>query len=105
MFNTIEDESIRRKLHQEYMKITQQAKEEMLQLYISTAQAQMDRYRKQFNSKLKQFWLEQHSLPKDQKLTAAMINLIEQRWKNMSESVKCVYKYKLDLLHLNFVQQ
>ncbi|CAF2075353.1 unnamed protein product [Rotaria magnacalcarata] len=102
-FNAIENGDIRQKSHDQYINIAQQAKEDMLQLYLSSAKAQMDRYRKQLNSKLKQFWLEQRSLPKDKKLTALIINLIEQRWKNMSESVQCVYKYKLDLLHLNSV--
>ncbi|CAM4819703.1 unnamed protein product [Rotaria magnacalcarata] len=92
-FNAIENGDIRQKSHDQYINIAQQAKEDMLQLYLSSAKAQMYRYRKQLNSKLKQFWLEQRSLPKDKKLTALIINLIEQRWKNMSESVQYIYPF------------
>ncbi|CAF2903394.1 unnamed protein product [Rotaria sp. Silwood2] len=75
----------------------------MIQLCFTTAQAQMDRYQKEFNTKLKQFKLKQQSLPNDKKFDSNMINLIEQHWKNMSEGVKCVYKYKFDLVRLNSV--
>lgn len=77
----------------------------MIELYLSSAKAQMDRYRQQFNSKLRQFWFQQHSLPNDKRLTCLMIDLIEQRLKNISEAVTCLYKYKFDLLHLKNVHQ
>ncbi|CAF3790195.1 unnamed protein product [Rotaria sp. Silwood1] len=100
---TLEDPSIRQKLHDQYLNIAQQAKKDMIQLCLSSAQAQMDRYHKEFNTKLKQFKLQQQSLPNDKKFSSNMIHFIEQHWKNMSEGVKCIYKYKLDLVRFNSV--
>ncbi|CAF4189852.1 unnamed protein product, partial [Rotaria sordida] len=104
LLKTIEDQSIQQKLRDQYINIAQQAKKDMIQLYFSSAQAQMDQYQKEFNTKLQQFQVKQQSLPDDKKFNSSMITLIEQRWKNMSDGVKCVYKYKLDLVRLNSVQ-
>jgi hypothetical protein len=103
LFDQIEDQHMRRKLHDQYINVAKQAKDEMIQLCLSSAEAQMHRYHQQFTAKLKQFWQEQRSLPNDQKLPNIMINLMEQRWKNISESVKCAYKYRTDLIHFNFM--
>ena len=101
LFDKIEDQHIRRKLHDQYINVAKQAKDEMIQLCLSSAEAQMHRYDQQFTAKSKQFWLEQRSLPNDQKLPDVMIDLIEQRWKNISESVKCAYQYRIELIHLS----
>ncbi|CAF4472542.1 unnamed protein product [Rotaria sp. Silwood2] len=102
-FKTIANPSIRKNLHDQYINIAQQARKEMIQLCLSSAQAQMDRYQKEFNTELKQFKLKQQSLSNDKKFSGTMINLIGQQWKNISEGIKCVYKYKLDLVRLNSV--
>ncbi|CAF4874803.1 unnamed protein product [Rotaria sp. Silwood1] len=101
---TIEDQATRQKLYDQYIHIAQQAKKDMIQLYLSSAQAQMDRYEKEFNLKLKQLQDREQLLPNDKKLNGNMILLIEQRCKNISEGVKCVYKHKLDVVRLNSVQ-
>ena len=100
-FNTIEDQHIRRRIHDQYKNIAQQAKDDMLQLTLSSAETQMTRYHQQFNAQLKQFWLEQRSLPYDQRLSHRMLDLIEQRYQNIVESVQCVYTYKANLIRLN----
>ncbi|CAF3116190.1 unnamed protein product [Rotaria sp. Silwood2] len=100
-FNTIGNQEVRQKLHDQYRSVAEQAKHDMIQLYLSSAEAQMNRYHKQFYVKMKQFWLEQRSLPQDRKLSNTMIHLIEERYKNISESVKCAYRYKMNLMRLN----
>ncbi len=50
---------------------------DMLNLYISSATAQMQHYQRQHNDQTKTMWLDQRSLPQDQKLTPVMIDLIE----------------------------
>ncbi|CAF3160962.1 unnamed protein product [Rotaria sp. Silwood2] len=100
---TIKNQSIGQKLYEQYVNIAQQAKKDMIQLSISIAQTQMDRYQKEFNTKFEQFKLQQQSLPTDKKFNSNLIHLIEQHWKNMSEMVKYFYKHKLDLVRLNSV--
>ncbi|CAF4785404.1 unnamed protein product, partial [Rotaria sp. Silwood2] len=91
----------RQKLHDQYRSVAEQAKYDMIQLYLSSAEAQMNRYHKQFYVKMTQFWLEQRSLPQDRKLSNTMIHLIEERYKNIIESVKCAYQYKMKLMRMN----
>lgn len=101
IFNTNESQHLRQDLYQQYLIVAQKAKEDMIELYLSSAKAQMERYHKQFYTKLKQFWLAQQSVPSNNRMTKLVIDLIEQRLENISESVKCTYKYKFDLLHMN----
>ncbi|CAF2935453.1 unnamed protein product [Rotaria sp. Silwood2] len=72
-FNTIGNQEVRQKLHDQYRSVAEQAKYDMMQLYLSSTEAQMNRYRKQFYVKMKQFWLEHRSLPQDRKLSNTMI--------------------------------
>lgn len=102
-FELVEGTFFNKNENQQYMTVAQKAREDLIQLYLSSAKAQMERYHKKFYSILKQFWHDQHSLSNDKKLTPLIIDLIEQRSKNISESVKCVYKYKFDLLNINSV--
>ncbi|CAF0834277.1 unnamed protein product [Rotaria sp. Silwood1] len=52
-FNIINKENIRGKLHDQHRSVAQPTKEDMIQSSLSSAECQMDRYRKQFNSQLK----------------------------------------------------
>ena len=105
LFNSIDDQNLRQKLHDQYFNVAQQAKEEMMKLYLSSAEEQMNRYHQQFAVKMKLVRDEPTSQANHPKLTLAMVRLIEQRQKNVSESVKCVYKYKSDLMRLNSTHQ
>ncbi|CAF4615379.1 unnamed protein product [Rotaria sp. Silwood2] len=100
-YKTIKDPSLRQNLHEQFIKIAEQAKKDMRQLSLSTAQAQMDRYHKEFNMKLEQFNLQQVTLPSDEKFNSTLLHLVEKHWKDISQGVNCFYKYKLDLLRLD----
>ena len=101
LFDSIDNQNVRPNLHDQYFNVAQKAKEEMMKLYLSSAEEQMHRYQQQFTAKMKPFQDEPASQTTRPKLTSAMVRLIKQRQKNVSESVKCVYKYKSDLMHLD----
>ncbi|CAF4811077.1 unnamed protein product [Rotaria sp. Silwood1] len=103
LLKRIKNQSIRQKLYDQYINIAQQAKKDMIQLCLSTAQAQMDRYHNEFNTKLKQFKLQEQSEENDKKFSSNMIHFIEQHWTNISEGVQRFYKYKHDFVRLNSV--
>ncbi len=103
LFDSIDNQNIRQQLYNQCIQAAQQAKEDMMKVCLSTAKAQMQRYHEQFNDELKQFWEEQRSLHYEQKLSEIMIHLLEQRYNNVSESVKCAYVYKTNLLRFNSV--
>ena len=104
LLNTMHSQDVRQQqLYEEHRKVCEQANKDMMALYLSTAEAQMHHYRKQFNTEMKQFWNEQRTLPTNQKFTEIMADLITQRYTNVSESINCVYTYKAQLIRLNSV--
>ena len=90
-------------LYIRYTQIIQQSKDEMMIVYLTSAEAQMHQYDKQFNDELKRMWQEQRSVRINQKLTKAMLILIEHHYNNISERVKFMYKFKAHRFHLNSV--
>jgi len=103
VFDSINDPNIRQQLCNQYRQIIQQSKDEMMKIYMTSAEAQMHQCHKQFNDELKQIWQEQQSLPIKQRLNEVMLDLIEQRHSNISERVKLMYKLKAHKLDFNFL--
>jgi len=96
--NHIQNEDIQKRqqqLYVQYRKVAEKAKEDMLQLYLSSAKTQMDHYQKQFNDERTQMRKKQDKLPLNEKLTKIMNDLLEKQLKNVSDSIKCVYNYKV----------
>ena len=84
-----------------YRQVIQKSNDEMIGLYLSTAEAQMQHYQKHFNDELKRIWEEQRTARITEKLTLVMLHLIEQLYNNISDRVKCVYNFRVHLLDLN----
>ena len=106
VLNTKHSQDVRQQqqqLYEEYRKVSEKAKQDMMALYLSSAEAQMHHYHDQFNTEMKQFWNEQRTLPTNQKFTEAMLNVLTQRYNNISESINYVYKYKAQCIHLESV--
>ena len=96
LLNTIHSQDVRQQhLYEEHRKVSEQAKEDMIKLYLSTAEAQMQHYRNAFNTEMKQFSNEQFA--------EVMRDLITQRCNNVSESIHYVYTYKAQFIRLNSV--
>ena len=96
--NSINNEDIQKRqqqLYLQYRKVAEKAKEDMIQLYLSSAKTQMDHYQKQFKDEETQMWMKQNKLPANEKLTTTMVDLLEKQLKNISESIECVYSYKV----------
>jgi len=99
--NHINNEDIQKRQQQlcvQYRKVAEKAKEDMIQLYLSSAKAQMDHYQKQFKDERTQMRVEQDKLPKNEKLTKIMDDILEKQLKNISESIECLYNYKVSEL-------
>ncbi|CAF5027931.1 unnamed protein product, partial [Rotaria socialis] len=47
---------------------------------------------------MKQTWHDRHLSSDNDKIPLAMINLIEQRYKKISERIQCVYKFKAETI-------
>ncbi|CAF3834639.1 unnamed protein product [Adineta steineri] len=73
----------------------------LVNLYIKTAETQMEHYDKQYNKELDQMLREQKSTSVDQQLTPVMVKLLEERTDNRKQRIKCVNQYKIHCLHSN----
>ncbi|CAF1083685.1 unnamed protein product [Didymodactylos carnosus] len=102
LFDSIDDPTAReQQFYNRYRQVIQKSNDEMISLYLSSAEAQMQYYQKHFNDELKRIWEEQRTARITEKLTVAMLHLIEQRYNNISDRVKCVYDFRVHLLDLN----
>ena len=91
LFDSIDDPTAReQQFYNRYRQVIQKSNDEMISLYLSSAETQMQHYHKHFNDELKRIWEEQRTARITEKLTAAMLHLIEQRYNNISDRVKCV---------------
>ena len=102
MFDSIDNPTAReQQFYNRYRQVIQKSNDEMISLYLSSAETQMQHYQKHFNDELKPIWDEQRSARITEKLSVAMLHLIEQRYNNISDRVKCVYNFRVQLLDLN----
>jgi hypothetical protein len=102
LFDSIGDATVREeRFYNRYRHVIEKSTDAMIRLYLSTADAQMQHYHKQFNDELRQLWDEQRSTRINRKLSIAMLDLIEQRYTNISDRVKFVYNFRVQRLDLN----
>ncbi|CAF1350876.1 unnamed protein product, partial [Adineta steineri] len=99
---TITNPDFQQKLNNQLTNAVEQAKNDMLNLYVKTAETQMEHYGKQYYDKeLEKIFVERESLPIDQQLATIMLNLLEQRADNRKERIKYVNQFKIRCLHSN----
>ncbi|CAF5224220.1 unnamed protein product, partial [Rotaria magnacalcarata] len=85
----------------QYQDIAQQSKMNMLTLFKESAKIQMDESKNKFEMAMKQMWYDPHLSSDNDKIPLAMINLIEQRYKKISQRIQCVYKFKAETILCN----
>ncbi len=90
--DTIVDSKIRQDILDRYKDIGEQTKSEMVTLYISIAKAQMHQCQLKFDQMTIQMKSNQ------QQLTQSMINIIEQRFKNIDGRLLDLYTLKIRFL-------
>ncbi|CAF4548417.1 unnamed protein product [Rotaria socialis] len=90
--STIINQDAQQRLYDQLTAAVEQAKVDMLNLYVKTADIQMKNYDKQYNKELNKMFIErnQKSLPIEQQLTSIMLNLLEKRADNKKERIKCI---------------
>lgn len=101
MIDSIQDETIRKKLSKHYIQIVEQAKADIMILARDTAERQMHQYQKQYDMEMNQMWQNEKILPTDQRLTSTMIHLMEKRLVNIDARTEYIYKCKAQLFQLN----
>ena len=85
----------------QYVHISRQAREKMLMLCVTCAQAQYSRCHTHHNDRVRHMWQEQRSAPIHRRLSQAMMDLIEQRFHNIDQRVQCLTMHKTRLFQSN----
>lgn len=92
---TIEDTNIRQCLQDRYEKIVQRTKSEIMLVYIAVAETKMNEYRKYHDiltNKMKDI---QRTGPIHKQFNETMLNLLEERFKNMNQHFINLYRLKI----------
>ncbi|CAF1572482.1 unnamed protein product, partial [Adineta steineri] len=99
LINSIQDPNIRQELLQQYKQIAEQSRANIFTLYMKTAKEQQDEYKKKHETNLTKMW-NTYRLPSsdNEKISPKMLDLMHQCCMKISESIKCIYKFKVDSL-------
>ena len=96
--NTIKDEKSRQNLLDHYTKILQQTKSDMMSLYIAVADAKMQECQLNFDKDIVRMRPDHHSTTTYLRLSEAMLEIIERRFKHIEQRHECLYQLKVRLL-------
>ncbi len=93
---TISDPVICERLSNQYQRIIERAKFDLMNVLTTAAEAKKNDSQKKFDEEIAEIWKSQHQYPIDERLTPTMLTIIEQRRKNIIECVKWIYHLKGD---------
>lgn len=95
---TIDDQSLRQSLVIRHENIVRDYKKEIILLFYAIAKAYKLEQENLFNSEIATFWQLQRSSPREKQLHSIVINLMEQRFTNISDKLQTMYRYKIGTL-------
>jgi hypothetical protein len=100
LIDRISTPKIRQQLYTQYKNVAEQARNNMMTVYMKCAEEQKQQCQIQYDMKLKEIYDIEKTLPSYQRLTKTMWDLIEHILANMSARIECLYKFKRQLFHL-----
>lgn len=94
--DTIHNFTVRQRLNEQYHKVAQRTKSDMLRVYIAAEQAKADEYAHSFNELYEEMKENQRTGPLGKRLTSTMLHLLQQRLANINKHIMYVYNLKID---------
>lgn len=73
---------------------------EMRTLSINIMDAKLSECEKIYDDDITKFWQNQRTLPVDQRLTPAIVDLMERRLTLITDKIQCLYHYKNRVMKL-----
>ena len=95
LIHTIQSHSLRQSLSDRQAIVIRQYIEQMKSLWMTIAETQMSHAQQCFDHDMAKFWQDQHTLPFHQRFNPTILNLIDQRFTNITEKVQAIYQYKM----------
>jgi hypothetical protein len=93
---TLADSAARERLRNQYDRIIERTKADLMRVYVSAAEAKKFECEKHFDQEIRQFWDNERKHKPDQRLTQTMHNIIDRRRNNIIACVKRIYAIKAD---------
>lgn len=90
----IQDSLLREALCKEYKKVTKQARNTMMALYLECAEKQQRQYQIDYDATVKEM------VPSGQKFSRSMNHLLHKRLENINACIACEYKFQIALVRL-----
>ena len=94
LLDSFTDAVVRKKLYDQQAQLVKQLKDDMFSLHVNSAKAEVQYYDQRDEDEIKKMWQDQRSLTSNQRLTPAMLDLIEQRAKILEERVLCIHNFR-----------
>jgi hypothetical protein len=98
LIDSIQNSTIRQELYKQYKEAAEQSRTDLFNVYLRSAEEQREEYRKKYEDDLKKLSHDHCSSDDKQNVAPIMMQLIKERCNKISERIKCIYKFKLNLL-------
>ena len=94
--DTIHNENSRSSLRNQYERILQQTKSDLMIVHIATTEAKMREQQAEYDRTMFRMEQDQHDPSSNQRLTPTMIDIMFRRFKLIDERTKHLYNLKVD---------
>ena len=96
LMGTIVNENSRSSLRNQYERIIQQTKSDLMMVHIAAAEAKMREYQAEFDRTMYRMEQGQHEPLSDRRLSSMMIDIMYRRFKLIDERTKHLYNLKVN---------
>lgn len=95
LMNLVENVDRRGQLFEQFKVIAEQARNDMFQVYIKSAEEQMKEYNQKYGDNVQKMWTAyRRPIDRNQTISQTMIQFITQRCHKIGERIQCIYKCK-----------
>ncbi|CAF4945452.1 unnamed protein product [Rotaria socialis] len=96
----IQNLSVREALMKQFKEVAIQSRNALFNLYLESAEDQREEYIKKHEASVKKMDASQYTLNNNEKLSSTLVQLINERCNNISERIRCIYKFKSESILL-----
>ncbi len=99
-FQTIDDPTLRHRLLDRQEKILEQTKIDMMAVMMTGAEAIQRQCQKEFDTEMTKLWQDYRKFSSEQRITPVMMDLIDERFNNVTERIQSIYHFKVNYFFL-----
>ena len=95
----VNDPLVRAALMRQYLKVIDRAKFDLNSAMITASATLKEHSQRELDGFMAELWLEERRLPDNDRLSATMLQLIEQRQMNIAHCIRTIYEQKMQFLN------